>query len=115
MLRRILTFGLAVPVAIVLVTLAVTNRHDVRLVLDPFRPEDPVLFVVLPFYGYLLGALVAGVAIGGVATWIAQSRWRRSARRRAAEAERWHSEADRLNRERERLIDPSRQLAPVNR
>ena len=115
MLRRIIWFVIAFPVAVLLVTLAVANRHGVRLVLDPFRPADPAISLVLPFYAYLFGALVLGVVIGGLATWMTQARWRRSARYRAAEAHRWQAEADRLSRERDRGLEASRQLAPANR
>ena len=45
-----------------------------------------------------------------------QARWRRTARRRAAEAQRWQAEADRLTRERQaNLASTGRQLAPVQR
>ena len=104
MLRRIVWLLLAFPAAAILVTLAVANRHAVRLVLDPFRPEDPVLSLDMPFYAYLLIALVIGVALGGTATWMTQSRWRRTARRRAQEALRWQAEADRLARERDQTL-----------
>ena len=57
MLRRFVWILVAFPVTIVLVTLAVANRHGVRLVLDPFRPNEPVLSLVLPFYVYLFGVL----------------------------------------------------------
>jgi len=99
----------AFPAAAILVTLAVANRHTARLVLDPFRPEDPVLSIDLPFYAYLLIALVIGVALGGTATWMTQSRWRRTARRRAQEALRWQAEADRLARERDQAAVAARQ------
>jgi uncharacterized integral membrane protein len=112
-LRRIAWIVVGFPAALLLVTLAVANRHGVRLVLDPFRPADPVVSLVLPFYVYLFGALLLGVVIGGTATWMTQARWRRSARNRAAEAQRWHAEADRLSRERD--LQASRQLAPANR
>jgi len=115
MLRRIVWFSVAFPVAILLITLAVANRHGVRLVLDPFRPADPVISLVLPFYAYLLGALLFGVIIGGAATWMTQASWRRSARQRATEAHRWQAEADRLSRERDRNLEASRQLAPAGR
>jgi hypothetical protein len=95
------------------VTLAVVNRHTVRLVLDPFRRNDPVISLELPFYAYLFGALLVGVVIGGMATWMSQAGWRRTARRRAVEAQRWQAEADRLGRERE--LEATRQLAPANR
>jgi hypothetical protein len=65
-------------------------------VLDPFRPDEPVLSVVLPFYGFLIGALLVGVVLGGVVMWMTQGRWRRIARRRGADAVRWQAEADRL-------------------
>jgi len=115
MLRRIVWFIVAVPAGLLLVMLAFANRHGVRLVLDPFKPADPVISLVLPFYAYLFGALLAGVVIGGMATWASQARWRRSARNRAAEARRWQAEADRLSRERDRGLETSRQLAPASR
>jgi uncharacterized integral membrane protein len=116
MLRRILWLAVALPAAVLLLTLAVVNRHAVRLVLDPFRPDEPVLSLVMPLYAYLFGALLVGILIGGSATWMGQARWRRSARRRAAEAERWHAEADRLARERQaQAAATARQLAPVDR
>ena len=115
MLRRIVWLAIVVPVALLLVTLAVANRHSVRLVLDPFRPADPIVFVNLPFYVYLLGAVLVGVAIGGAATWLTQARWRRSARRRGVEAERWHAEADRLRSERAREAARAQPLLPANR
>jgi len=116
MLRRFVWILVAFPVAVLLLTLAVTNRHGVRLVLDPFRSDEPVLFLVLPFYAYLFGVLLIGIVIGGLATWVAQARWRRTARRRAAEARRWQAEADRLSRERQaQVATAGRQLAPVNR
>ena len=36
----------------------------------PFRPDEPVLFLVLPFYAYLFGMLLLGIVIGGLATWM---------------------------------------------
>jgi hypothetical protein len=100
-LRRIGWLLIAFPAGLLLVTLAVVNRHDVRLVLDPFRPETPVLSLVLPFYAYLFGTLLIGVVLGGTAMWLSQSRWRRSARLQGRAAARWHAEADRLTRERD--------------
>ncbi len=120
MLRRALWILVALPVAVLLITLAVANRHGVRLVLDPFRPEEPVLSIVLPFYAYLYGVLLIGILVGGAATWLTQARWRSMARRRAAEAQRWQAEADRLTRERQAHVQAQaasagRQLAPVSR
>lgn len=105
MLRRILGLLIAFPAFLFLVTLAVTNKHPVLLKLDPFRPDDPVLSVEIPFFYYLLGSMVLGVLLGGVATWYTQGHWRQSARTRAQDAVRWRAEADRLARERDERIE----------
>lgn len=105
MLKRVVRLLLAFPAAILLITLAVSNRHSVRMVLDPFRPEQPALAIEMPFYFYLFGALVIGVAVGGWATWFSQSHWRKSARHRAQDAMKWRAEADRLARERDESIE----------
>lgn len=114
-LRRVLWLIVGLPVAAGLVVLAVVNRHAVRLVLDPFRPEAPVLSLEAPFYAYLLAVLMLGVVLGGVATWVGQSKWRRTARSRALEAIRWQAEADRLTRERGRELAESKALAVAQR
>lgn len=111
MLRRIIWFPVALIAAILLVTLAVSNREVVRLVLDPFRPDAPVLSIALPFYVYLLGALTLGVILGGVATWMTQGRWRKTARVKTQDALRWQAEADRLARERDANVTAARQSA----
>jgi len=113
-LRRLISIVVALPAALLLVTLALANRHPVRLALDPFRPTDPTVSLVLPFYAYLFGMLLIGVILGGVAMWLTQSRWRRSARRRAADASRWQAEATRLTRERDRDVEASRHVRLAN-
>ena len=111
-MRRIFWLLIAIPAAVVLVTLAVANRHEVRLVLDPFRPDAPVVSLLLPFYGYLFVAMLIGVIVGGVAMWASQRRWRKAARLKAKEATRWHAEADRLTRERDaQAAGAAKQLA----
>ncbi|MGH1418049.1 MAG: hypothetical protein ACRBCJ_04245 [Hyphomicrobiaceae bacterium] len=117
MLKRLGLFLFALPIAVLMITLAVANRHGVRLVLDPFRPESPALAVDLPFYIYLFAALVLGVIAGGLSVWFSQSHWRRSARTRSQDAKRWQAEADRLTRERDASIaaggSPPKQLIGV--
>jgi hypothetical protein len=101
LLRRIVWLLIALPAGLLLVTLAVVNRHEVRLVLDPFQPDTPVLSLALPFYVYLFGTLLLGVVLGGTAVWLTQGRWRRSARVHGKSAVRWRAEVDRLTRERD--------------
>lgn len=111
-MRRIVWLLIALPAGLLLVTLAVVNRHDVRLVLDPFNPEAPVISLVAPFYVYLFVTLLLGVILGGGAMWLSQARWRRSARSQGKAAARWQAEADRLTRERDaQAAAQSKQLA----
>jgi hypothetical protein len=83
-------------------------------VLDPFRPEEPVLSLLLPFYVYLFGALLIGMVVGGTCVWLRQAQWRRTARQRAAEAQRWRAEAGRLGLERQAQF-AARQLSAADR
>lgn len=116
MLQRVFTIVIAFPMALVLIALAVANRHAVRLVLDPFRPESPAISLVLPFYAYLFGVLALGIIAGGLAVWLGQGHWRHTARARTQEARRWQSEADRLIRERDaEAAGSSRQLIATSR
>jgi uncharacterized integral membrane protein len=110
-LKRVVTVLIAFPAAVLLITLAIANRHAVSLVLDPFNPETPLLSVSLPFYVYLIGALILGVIMGSFATWMNHARWRRQARMQTAEARRWQAEADRLARERDaNVVQTGREL-----
>lgn len=115
MLVRLVVLMLGFVVAALLVTLAVANRHGVPLVLDPFNPQDPVVSIELPFFFFLLGTLIIGVILGGIATWLSQSKWRRTARNRTQEALRWKGEAERLSRERDARVIESKQLAAYGR
>lgn len=115
MLRRVLSLLIAFPLGAVLVAIAVANRQPVSLILDPFRPENPALAVELPFYLYLLGALLVGVVLGGTATWLGQSRWRQTARVQGQRAARWQAEADRLSRERDDKVATTKSLAIAGR
>ena len=109
MLNRIIWILLGFPAVLLLVTMAVINRHPVRLVLDPFKPEAPVVSLSMPFYYYLFGMLLIGAVIGGLVTWFGQAHWRRRARHRAQEALRWQGEAERLARERDLDVMPAPQ------
>lgn len=85
MLNRIMTFAVFIPLAIVLVALAVANRAPADLTLDPFNPGNPALTVTLPLFIYLFGALALGLVIGSVATWFRQGHYRKQARHNEAE------------------------------
>lgn len=85
MYNRLLLIVVFVPLAIVLVALAVANREAVAFTLDPFNPGNPALTVQLPLFVLLFVALVVGVLVGSAATWLKQGRYRRLARQRDQE------------------------------
>lgn len=115
MFNRIIWLLLGFPAVLLMVTLAVINRHYVPLVLDPFRPEQPAVALSMPFYFYLFGMLVLGALIGGAVVWFSQGHWRRRARNRAQEAARWQVEAERLARERDTELTGRKQLTVASR
>ncbi len=115
MISRILGLIAAFVVGILLVTLAVANRHAVTLVLDPFNPQRPVISAELPFYVYLLGTLILGVIVGGLATWLNQGKWRRLLRDRTREMQRWKGETERLTRERDEGVSERKQQLALTR
>lgn len=87
MMNRIVLVVILVPLALVLVTLAVANRELVAFTLDPFNPGNPALTISLPFFVWLFLAGALGVFFGGCATWLKQGHYRRLARLREREAE----------------------------
>ena len=103
MVRRIVKLVILIPVAIVLVLLSVANRHAVTLALNPFNADDTLLSLTLPFFVFLLIAVMAGVVLGSFATWFTQGRHRKRARDEAYEARKWRQEADRQRGEVEKL------------
>ncbi|MBL8580955.1 MAG: DUF1049 domain-containing protein [Rhizobiaceae bacterium] len=80
MVNRIVIIVILIPLAIVLITLAVANRAPVAFTLDPFNPGNPALTVQLPLFVLLFLALALGLIVGSVATWIRQGRYRKAAR-----------------------------------
>lgn len=85
MLNRFLTVAVFVPLAIVLIALAVANRTPVEFTLDPFNPGNPGLTITLPLFVCMFAALALGLIVGSVATWFKQGHYRKLARKRGAE------------------------------
>jgi uncharacterized integral membrane protein len=91
---RYLRLLIAVPIAIVVITLAVVNRGPVTLRYSP--PQFGEWAVTVPMFVALFVALMAGVVIGGAASWWRQGRHRRLERAYRREAEMLKSESERL-------------------
>jgi uncharacterized integral membrane protein len=87
MYNRLLMVLVFVPLAIILVALAVANRGSAVFTLDPFNPGNPGLTVEMPLFVFLFAALLAGLIIGSAITWLRQGRYRKLARQRALEAQ----------------------------
>lgn len=106
MWRKLILALVVVPLGVVLIALAVVNRSPATLILDPFGGTEPNLTLEAPFFLFLIGAFAIGLIVGGVASWLNQGKWRRTAREEAREARDWRRQADRLEKELESL-DPA--------
>ena len=95
---RFLSWIVGIPVAAAIVAFAIANRGSVKLSLLPLPFE-----VELPLYLVVLGALPAGLILGGLIAWISAGRLRRRARQSAREAEAASREAAALRERIERL------------
>ena len=93
---RFLKALILLPVAILVVLLAVANRAPVTLSLDPFSQEAPQFSTQLPLFAVIFAAVMLGVVIGGVASWLAQGKNRRARRRLRREANTLRHETERL-------------------
>lgn len=87
MVNRVVLVVILVPLAVILIALAVANREMVAFTIDPFNPGNPALTLTLPFFVFLFLALALGMIVGSLATWVKQGRYRKLARQRGAEAE----------------------------
>ncbi len=85
MYNRFVLIVVFVPLAVILIALAVANRELVDFTLDPFNPGNPALTLKLPLFVLLFLAVAAGLVVGSAATWVKQGRYRRLARLRAQE------------------------------
>jgi uncharacterized integral membrane protein len=87
-MKRVLQLIVLVPLAAVGLALAVANRGNVTVSFDPFS-SDTTGQVQAPLYVVLIIALMFGVLLGSLATWLAQGKHRRALR----ELRRGHDEA----------------------
>jgi len=109
MVKNIILFA----VAIILVPLSVANRHTVSIALNPFDPTDPRLTIPdVPLFWVIFACLGVGIVLGGIGAWAKQGKWRKEARMKRREADKWHKEADQL-RELTEGGDPNQPRLPA--
>lgn len=113
MWRKLTLVLVLVPLAVVLIALAVVNRKSVLLTLDPLGGAESGLSLEAPFFLFLLGAFALGLVVGGIATWIGQGKWRRLAREETRQARDWRRQVDRLEKELEGLGAAPRAQLPA--
>ena len=94
MFRKVISAIIVIPLLVVVVGFAVANRQAVTVSFDPFSSADPAYALTLPLFVIIFVLLIVGVIIGGVASWMRQASWRRSARRLDAQVRDLHSEID---------------------
>lgn len=95
-MRSFLKALVLVPIALLIVLFSVANRAPVRISLDPVSREAPVLAYDLPLFIIVLAALAFGVLIGGLASWLAQGKHRKAARRNRREVDSLRSQTQAL-------------------
>jgi uncharacterized integral membrane protein len=98
LIRKTIAAVILVPLAVVIIAFAVANRQIVTVSLDPFSAEHPAASLTLPLFALVIVLLVLGVLIGGIAAWLRQSKWRRTARRLEREIADLHIEIEALKR-----------------
>jgi uncharacterized integral membrane protein len=96
LIRNILTALILLPITLAIVLFAVANRAPVAVVFDPLAADPPMFSLAIPLFLLLLLVLIAGVILGGISAWTRQSRWRRRARRLAAELKASRAETEKL-------------------
>jgi uncharacterized integral membrane protein len=97
---RFLKALILLPVAVLVVLLAVANREPVQLSVDPFTPDAPGLVTSVPLFAVVFASVMLGVVIGGLATWFAQGKHRRARRHYRREVQHLKTETDRMRAER---------------
>ena len=106
-MKKLLSWIFWVPVGVILITIAVSNRQIVTFSIDPVARIDPLFSLSIPLYMLLFAAILFGIIFGGIAAWLAQGKWRKNARRMTGEAAKWREEAARLRESSRRNLQPA--------
>lgn len=103
MLGRLLSTLIAIPLALLFVVFAISNRDPVTLALWPLN-----LTLTVPVYLFGLGMLFIGFVAGGLVTWAAGGRQRRRARTLASKNDWLEWEVRDLKRRMQRTAERER-------
>lgn len=112
-MKKILSWIIWLPMAIVLIAVALANKDNVTFSLDPTSRADPLFATDIPLFLLLFAAIGIGVVLGGIGAWLNQSKWRRAARDARYEMNQIRSEVSKLRRETDK--SNGRELVPTDR
>jgi len=95
---KIVTALIVVPLAVIIIAFAVANRQMVTVSFDPTSSTNPAYAATVPLFMLIFIVIIVGVVIGGVAAWLRQSPWRRTARKLDADVRALHDELEAIRR-----------------
>jgi uncharacterized integral membrane protein len=95
-MRGIAKAIILIPLALIAVGFAVGNKDSVPVSLDLFNAGLTDFKPSLPLFVVVFGGLIIGVLLGGIATWIGQSRHRRAERMYRRDVAQLRSDIDRM-------------------
>src|SRR5829696_503080 len=98
MIRKFLTLIIVLPLAVLILGFAVANRQVITVSFDPFDATQPAYAASLPLFILIFVLVILGIFIGGIAAWLRQASYRRSARRLERENRALHAELYDLKR-----------------
>lgn len=99
MFRKIVSALILVPLAVIIVAFAVANRQTVTISFDPTSATNPAYALPpMPLFMVIFVILILGVIVGGMAAWLNQSAWRRTARKLNFDMRALHDEIEALRR-----------------
>jgi site-specific recombinase len=105
-LRRIISWAIGLPIAVIVIAFCVANRQWIRISFDPIHKDSPWTAIDMPLWVLFFAGIFLGLIAGWITAWFNHGKWRRSLREHRVELERHQNEVARLRREaeaRERL------------
>ena len=91
---KLSTLFITLPLGLIAIVLAVANRGDVTVSLDPFSSTDPALGFEMPLFVALFGAVFLGMIFGAIARWLSLGSSRAKARKARRENRNLRKEAE---------------------
>jgi uncharacterized membrane protein YciS (DUF1049 family) len=91
-MHNFIRWVVGLPIAAVVIAFAIANRQRTIVSFDPFNRDNPLMSVEMPLWALFFLGLIVGVFTGWIACWVAQGKWRRSAKEARRELARAHSD-----------------------